>query len=150
MARARVSNETLAKTLSSTIFDLKEELKKDRAHRELTEQQIRKQSYRIEEATSHFKPDLSDLNNSMRNYIVEIEKSSQQVKNSYLTGKSILIYFGSLLLFGVLSYFFLHQQSSKTEELRKQRDEVQAQRDYYREFILDSKERMADFKKWGE
>jgi hypothetical protein len=86
----------------------------------------------------------------MRNYIVEIEKSSQQVKNSYLTGKSILIYFGSLLLFGVLSYFFLHQQSSKTEELRKQRDEVQAQRDYYREFILDSKERMADFKKWGE
>ena len=138
---ARVSNETLAKTLSNTIFDLQQELKKDKKHREQVELEIRKQAQRIEESAKHFKPDLSDLNNSMRNYVAEIDKNAKDVKNSYITGKAI--YFGTLILLMLSFYFFLQQQRNKTEE-------VQGERDYYKQFILESEKRTADFKEWAK
>lgn len=140
---ARVSNETLAKTLSNTIFDLQQELKKDKKHREQVELEIRKQAQRIEESAKHFKPDLSDLNNSMGNYVAEIDKNAKDVKNSYITGKAIAIYFGTLILLMLSFYFFLQQQRNKTEE-------VQGERDYYKQFILESEERTADFKEWAK
>jgi len=79
----------------------------------------------------------------MGNYVTEIDKNAKDVKNSYITGKAIAIYFGSLILVMLLCYFFLQQQRNKTEE-------VQGERDYYKQFILESEERTADFKEWAK
>lgn len=138
---ARASNETLAKAVSNAVFDLQAELKKDQRERKRILEETDKHAERIEQATSHFEPDLSGLKDSMRNYIDAIDKSAEKVNSSAFTWKTITIYFGFLVIV-VGAFYFLFQHQVK--EVQKARKESQL----YERFILEDKSRTADFEKW--
>ena len=141
----RLSNETLAKALTMATHNLQESLKIDQKARERlfheVGERIAKNTNQIQEATSDFKPDLSEFKRLTDKHIQEIDQRAEKEAKSLLTWKAITIYLGVLALFFTASYFII-------DKYQKEIAEVRTENHHFERFILEDKYSTVDFKNW--
>lgn len=143
---ARLSNETLSKVFSNTAEKLNKRLDSEDSKRRALEETITDQTARIERATEsfeettrHFKPDLSDFNNAMDEFTIQIRKEARNVQNKALTTKIVFIYSLVVVVLGSLLFFsFQHHKELKQAE---------SDRDLLWEFVQDK--HLEEFHQWN-
>lgn len=138
---ARLSNETLAQTISVTVNRLEKRLKEDEQKR-LEHQKLLEQRF---SDAQNFEFDLKPLKEEFYKQLEHLEQVNNQtrtsIKNPLFTWKIILVYLASLVIVGGLMWMM-------NNKAHKERAEASKKTEFLKEYINSSEERTADFQKW--
>lgn len=151
MSEKRVSNETLGKVIVQVVKELDKSLKTNEKAQLQNQEELKKISnniaYELNQEVNRlntFKVDLSPLDDKLDNYIVKINKATEEaqkeLKSPILGVKMLAVFFGIIICLMIFFFFFNEQ----AKDLKKER----AAKEHFIRFIESDEKRLKDYNNW--